>query len=297
MKSIAIVISVAIGSALWGAAPVDAKPAGKSARAVKAAKGTKAAKGHRAVKGAKTISKPTGAMKPTLALKTKLLDGKVFIPDGLQRHAKLYAELMADGRRVLAEKSEDAVAAAKDDRVGFAHGPWTFTRAYALRVETGRFVSVSYVDDSYMGGAHPNYEIRTLIWDKDASRPATLGDILIDANDDGPTLRALAPQVRRALQSVKQARRIEVADDPQKDDWLKAVAPRADAIGAPSLAPATVAGKSSGLTFHFSPATVGPYAEGSYVAFVPAADLKPYLRPEVAGMFAGNRPKTDPDGD
>jgi hypothetical protein len=277
MNSIAIVISVAIASALWGAPPVSAKPAGKSARAVKAAKGAKAAKGHRVGKGAKTVSKPTGAM--------------------LQRNAKLYAELMTDGRRVLAEKSEDAVSAAKDDRVGFKHGPSTFTRAYALRVETGRFISLSYVDDSYMGGAHPNYEVRALIWDKDASRPAGLGDILIDANDEGPTLRALAPLVRRALQIVKQARRIEVADDPEQDDWLKAVVPRADAIGAPSLAPATVAGKSSGLTFHFSPATVGPYAEGSYVAFVPAADLKSYLRPEVAGMFAGNRPKNDPDGD
>jgi hypothetical protein len=291
MKLIEVVVSVAIASALWGAPPASAKPAGKSHKTVKAAKGTKAPK------GAKAVTKPTGAMKPTLALKTRFIDGKVFIPDALKRHAKLHAVLMAESRRVLAEKSEDAVAASKEDRVGFAHGPWTFTRTYALRVETARFVSLGYVDDSYMGGAHPNYEIRTLTWDKDASRPVGLGDILIDANDDGPTLRALVPPIRRALQAVKQARRIEVAGDPEKDDWLKVVAPRADAIGAPSLAPATIAGKSSGLTFHFSPATVGPYAEGSYVAFVPAADLKPYVKPELAGMFAGNRPKNDPDGD
>ncbi len=38
-----------------------------------------------------------------------------------------------------------------------------------------------------------------------------------------------------------------------------------------------MSGKSSGLTFHYPPYAVGPYAEGEYVAFVPWETLKPYL--------------------
>jgi hypothetical protein len=46
------------------------------------------------------------------------------------------------------------------------------------------------------------------------------------------------------------------------------------------LAPSTEADKSSGLTFHYPPCAVGPYAEGQYIAFVPWESLKPHLTPE-----------------
>ncbi len=52
--------------------------------------------------------------------------------------------------------------------------------------------------------------------------------------------------------------------------------------------------KSSGLTFHYPPYAVGPYAEGGYVAFVPSETLKPYLSAEGARIFGGTRPKADP---
>ena len=63
-----------------------------------------------------------------------------------------------------------------------------------------------------------------------------------------------------------------------------------------TLAPSTEPGKSSGLTFHYPPYAVGPYAEGEYVAFVPWETLKPYLTPEGTKIFGGARPKGDDDG-
>ena len=63
-----------------------------------------------------------------------------------------------------------------------------------------------------------------------------------------------------------------------------------------TLAPSTEPGKSSGLTFHYPPYAVGPYAEGEYVAFVPWEILKPYLSAEGASIFAGARPTGDDDG-
>ena len=75
----------------------------------------------------------------------------------------------------------------------------------------------------------------------------------------------------------------------------KRVEPKLLKIGPVSLAPSTVAGKSSGLTFHYSPYAVGSYAEGEYVAFVPWETLKPYLTPEGVRIFGGARPKDDED--
>ena len=63
-----------------------------------------------------------------------------------------------------------------------------------------------------------------------------------------------------------------------------------------TLAPSTVSGKSSGLTFHYPPYAVGSYVEGEYIAFVPWETLKPFLSPEGAKIFGGARPKDDDDG-
>ena len=59
------------------------------------------------------------------------------------------------------------------------------------------------------------------------------------------------------------------------------------------MTPSTTAGKSSGLTFHFSPYDVDAYAAGPYTVFVQWAHLKQYLSAEGAAIFAGVRPEKD----
>ncbi len=54
-------------------------------------------------------------------------------------------------------------------------------------------------------------------------------------------------------------------------------------LGPVMLAPSTESGKSAGLTFHYSPYGVGPYAEGPYTVFVPWTDFRQYLSPEGVG--------------
>ena len=85
------------------------------------------------------------------------------------------------------------------------------------------------------------------------------------------------------------------AGDTATAEWYKGLEPKLLKIGAVTLAPSTVAGRSSGLTFHYPPYAVGPYAEGEYAAFVPWETLKPYLSPEGTAIFAGVRPKGDND--
>jgi Protein of unknown function (DUF3298) len=79
-------------------------------------------------------------------------------------------------------------------------------------------------------------------------------------------------------------------------EWYKGLEPKLLKIGAVTLAPSTEADKSSGLTFHYPPYAVGPYAEGQYVVFVPWDALKSYLTAEGTKIFGGARPKDDDDG-
>ncbi len=81
-----------------------------------------------------------------------------------------------------------------------------------------------------------------------------------------------------------------VAEDEQ---LREAVQPKLLKIGPISLAPSTVAGKSSGLTFHFSAYDVDAYAAGPYAIFVSWTDLKPFLSPEGVAIFGGDRPEKD----
>jgi Protein of unknown function (DUF3298) len=106
-------------------------------------------------------------------------------------------------------------------------------------------------------------------------------------------MRALLKVVIASLNVEKKKRG---TDDTATAEWYKSLEPRLLKIGAVTLAPSTDAGKSSGLTFHYPPYAVGPYAEGEYVAFVPWKALKPYLTPEGAKIFGGARPKGDDGG-
>jgi hypothetical protein len=98
------------------------------------------------------------------------------------------------------------------------------------------------------------------------------------------------------IASLKIEKNKRGSDESATTDWYKGLEPKLLKIGAVTLAPSAVSGKSSGLTFHYPPYAVGPYAEGEYVAFVPWETLKPYLTPEGAKVFGGARPKGDDDG-
>ena len=97
------------------------------------------------------------------------------------------------------------------------------------------------------------------------------------------------------IASLKAEKKKRDAGETATEEWYKGVEPKLLKIGAVTLAPSTEAGKSSGLTFHYPPYAVGPYAEGEYIAFVPWEMLKPYLTPEGGQIFGGARPKGDED--
>ena len=106
---------------------------------------------------------------------------------------------------------------------------------------------------------------------------------------------------RKPVTSVLQPSHFPCSNRSVLTDWMRRLTgshssarSKASTLnGAVTLAPSTITGKSSGLTFHYPPYAVGPYAEGDYTAFVPWDKLKPYLSAEGLAIFGGARPRGD----
>jgi hypothetical protein len=230
--------------------------------------------------------------KPDFSIKTKWVEASVILDAKVKADATLAANCLAEGKKWAEKNRADADQERKQEPELFRNA-WSFERKYEMRsVVDGRYVSIVRADYEYTGGAHPNSSSDTILWDKSAGKRISIRPFFTETADDGPTLKAMRQGVIASLQAEKKKRGAEGMDA----DAIEAVEPKLLKIGPVSLAPSTEQGKSSGLTFHYSPYAVGSYAEGGYIAFVPWETLKPYLTPEGVRIFGGTRPKDDEDG-
>jgi hypothetical protein len=231
--------------------------------------------------------------KPDAVVKTKSIDARVFLDDKIKADAAMAADCLAEGKKWLDKSAAEAAASRKEDPQFFKDGAWDFERKYSIRsVVADRYVSILRDDFMDTRGAHPNSDVNTILWDKAANKRISIRPFFNETADKGPTMTAM---VKAVIASLKVEKKKRGTSETATDEWFKGVEPSLLKIGAVTLAPSTEAGKSSGLTFHYPSSTVGPHAEGEYVAFVPWETLKPYLAPEGARIFGGARPKGDAD--
>jgi hypothetical protein len=220
-------------------------------------------------------------------------DISVSLDDTIKAMPELAADCRREGDRWAAKWRKQAAEAWRTDKFMRERGiSWTVERNYQAVSVVGPYVSVLRTDYLNTGGAHPNTQMDTILWDGNANKRISIRPFFKETADGGPTMTALAAQARAAVIAEKKARDIppDMIADPE---WLKGIAPKLTAIGPVTLTPSTEADKSAGLTVHFSPYAVGPYVEGSYVVFVPWQKFKPYLSAAGAAIFAGMRPASD----
>jgi hypothetical protein len=233
-------------------------------------------------------------LKPDATIKNKNLEASVFLADSIKADAALAADCLAEGRKWIDRQAADAASMRKTDPQTFQDGGWSFERKYDIRSVVGdRYVSIVRSDYMDTHGAHPNTDVDTILWDKTARKRISIRPFFTETADNGPAMQAM---LKGVIASLKVEKKKRDAGETATAEWFKGLEPKLLKIGAVTLAPSTVAGKSSGLTFHYPPYAVGPYAEGEYVAFVPWETLKPYLSAEGASIFSGARPKGDDDG-
>jgi len=225
--------------------------------------------------------------------KTQYVEVDVRIDNRLKAFARLYELLFAEGKKFGVENKEETAAQWREDKSVFRGLAYNFSRVYRLRAAAGKYVSAIVDESQFTGGAHPNHGSATFLWDREKKVRTDFKTLFKDPADNSFDMQALSKLVLDALAAEKKARDIPF---DLTDMWFKDWKPEFKMFGEPSLAPSTEAGKSSGVTFHFSPYEVGAYVEGDYVAFVPASALMPLLTPEAQRLFGGARPESDKDG-
>jgi hypothetical protein len=226
--------------------------------------------------------------KPDYALKTKAVEVSVFLDTAIEENTALAANCLAEGKAWAGKNRREAEASYKDDPQLFRNGGWTFERKYGtVSVVAGRYVSLTRSDYMNTGGAHPNSDINTILWDDAQKKRISVRPFLIETKDGGPTMQAILSLVLAALKTEKKVRGI---DDSGSLDWYKDLKPSLLKVGAVALAPSTEPGKSAGFMFFYPPYAVGPYAEGSFTIFIPWHELKQSLSSEGAAIFGGNLP-------
>jgi hypothetical protein len=243
-----------------------------------------------------SLCRPTLAAepKPDLTIKTRSIEATVFLDDKIKADPALATDCLAEGKAWAEKNRADADKERKQDPQMFRNGAWSMERKYDIRsVVDGHYVSIVRSDYMNTGGAHPNSDVNTILWDTTTKKRISIRPFFTETSDNGATIKAMLKNVIASLNIEKKKRD---ASETATAEWYKDLKPTLLKIGAVTLAPSTDPEKSSGLTFHYPPYAVGPYAEGEYVAFVPWESLKPYLTPEGIRIFGGARPKGDDDG-
>jgi hypothetical protein len=221
--------------------------------------------------------------------KTQYVEIGVGIDKRLQAFPKLYSHLVADGKQYGEESKNETDEQWREDKSIF-HTPYGFGRNYRLRTAAGKYVSVIVNGYEFTGDAHPNHGSTTLLWDREKNEEADFKKLFKDTADNSPDMQTLSELLLGALAAEKKARDLPF---DRNDMWFKDWKPQFQNFGEPSLAPSTESGKSSGVTFHFSPYAIGAYVEGDYVAFIPASALMPLLTLDARKLFGGTRPTSD----
>lgn len=246
---------------------------------------------------------------PQISIEKKYVEISVVVDNALKPFAGLFANCLAEGKTWADKANVDAAAEWHDNPKSFRGLQWSYGRVYDLRSVVGRYVSIVRSDGTFEGGAHPNQEIDTILWDAAAQKRISIRPFFTETADNGPTMTALARLAKLAVATKKVANGINgYGDDDapaskmtpeqelRQDNFINdGIKPVLLEVGPVTLAPSTESGKSAGLTFHYSPYGVGPYVEGPYTVFVAWTDFRQYLSPEGAAIFGGTRPNSDED--
>jgi hypothetical protein len=228
--------------------------------------------------------------KPDIAIRTDAVEISVTLDATIKANPALKADCLAEGKRYAGKQRKEATDSKRSDPKYFPKGGYTFERHYTAASVVGRYISILRDDYANTGGAHPNSYVNTILWDDAGKKRISIRPFFKETADGGPTLTAMRTAVIAALKAEKKERGI--VDDGAGLDWYKELSASLLKIGPVTLAPSTEPGKSAGLTFHYEPYAVGPYAEGRFDVTVPWQELKPYLSAEGAAIFGGTPPGT-----
>jgi hypothetical protein len=137
---------------------------------------------------------------------TKAVTTKLTVDNAFKATPGLFDNLAAEGKTWIDKGKREAEAEFRKDPSFFANGRvWSFDRNYKLLSSVGPYISVLRTDFSFTGGAHPNTDVDTILWDSATKKRISVRPFFVETRDNGPTMTALATLIRDAAAKVKKA--------------------------------------------------------------------------------------------
>lgn len=187
--------------------------------------------------------------------------------------AQLRRDMQRDRLKTARAAGEDRKSALKS---GYPFHQHAFSRSIEFAGQSPRLASFEDNVGGYTGGAHPNYGINALLWDKRAGKAVPFKNLFL--RSPTPILRpgyckGLAAERKKKIGTEKPDSSIwELCPDP----LTMAVVP----------ADKDRDGRFDRLVITASPYAVGSYAEGEYVVTLPVGRaLLAALKPEFRSSF------------
>lgn len=219
----------------------------------------------------------------TIEIDTDILTASANIDGAISAFAPALGERIKTETEEALETAKSVAAEDKDEEYFMPHD---YQYDYIKTATVGDIISVEFMNMFYTGGAHPNYMIGGIIYDR-----ANEADIPAKAllSEDGTAAVKSALMEKLAVAKLKRMS-MEPQDLPVLREEVAEVFP-VDVefwFGEVTLVPSTEPEKFGGAVVHYSPYEVGPYAEGSYDLLLSAAELQGHLAPDYAGLFGGD---------
>jgi hypothetical protein len=158
-------------------------------------------------------------------------------------------------REELARESVEARREARED--GFPYNKHSYTAEWRVVADLPDWLSLSSEIATYTGGAHGNYTVESLIWDKENERSIEPTDLFASA---AALEEAFGDRFCESLDREREERRGGGTEDSSDDTFTQC--PGIDELE-------ILIGSSNGRTFnrltvYAGPYVAGPYAEGAY---------------------------------
>jgi hypothetical protein len=143
--------------------------------------------------------------------------------------------------------------------------------SYNVEYADDDLISVSFLESTFAGGAHPNYDFYTITYDLKQGRELKLSDLF---KPGAKYLEAISAYATRDLRSRKGPESNENLGLAQ-DIFAEGAEPKAENYKSWNIT-------KKGLMFTFDPYQVAAYAYGSQTVIIPYARLKEIARPDGA---------------
>lgn len=165
-------------------------------------------------------------------------------------------DVMLEQRRgELAREAAEARREARDN--GFPYNKHSYTGEWKVVADLPQWLSLSADISTYSGGAHGNYTVQSLVWDKDKTRSMDAVELFASP---AALEQALGDRFCEALDREREKRRGEPVGNAVDDIFSEC----------PKIGDLEILVGSSNrrtfdrLTLYAGPYVAGPYAEGAY---------------------------------